>query len=96
MTSIGYEVDVQCNSLIEDFAKLFYALAVVSSVSSFSFMSGFFSKGIFISSEHNHEDNIKETCTICDEWMLKGYQVKHKFIDDYYNTSAVIKTLSQN
>lgn len=96
LTSLGYEVDVQCNSLIVDFAKLFYASATISSVSSFSFMSGFFGKGIFISSEHNDEKNIKETCTICDEWMLKGYQVKHKFIDDYYNTSAVIDTLSKN
>jgi hypothetical protein len=94
LESIGYEVDVQCNTIIEDFAKLYYAMAVISSVSSYSFFGGLFGEGVFVSSEYNYEYNTKDTCTICDEWMIKGYQVKHQFIPDYENTSQVIQILN--
>jgi len=90
LNSIGYEVDKQCDSNINDFAKLFYAPAVVSNVSSYSFMTGFFGKGIFVSSEFNEENNTEKACTICDGWMIKNYQIKHKLINDYYDTNDVI------
>jgi len=93
LNSIGYEVETQCNSNIDDFAQLFYAPAVISNVSSFSFMSGYFGNGIFISSEHNDENNTEETCNICGDWMLKGHQLKHKFVEDYNDTENVIKQL---
>jgi hypothetical protein len=89
--SIGYEVEVQCNSNIDDFAKLYYAPAVISNVSSFSFMTGYFGKGVFVCSQHNDERNTSdEMCNICDDWMIKGYQIKHKLVDDYYDTEKII------
>lgn len=94
LESIGYEVNIQCNNIIEDFAKLYYSVAAISSVSSYSFIGGFFGEGQFVSSEYNYEYNTEETCTICDDWMIKGYQVKHKFIPDYDNTSSVIQILN--
>jgi hypothetical protein len=90
LNSIGYEVDVQCNSNIDDFAKLYYAPAVISNVSSFAIISGYFGKGIFVCSENNIESNKGTTCSICNDWMIKGYQIKHKLIDNYYDTENVI------
>jgi hypothetical protein len=93
LKSIDYDSIIQCHTNIEDFATLFYAPAVISIGSSFSFMSGFFGKGVFISGGHLEEnmdyyydydtDIIKkeEHCTICDKWLINKYDIKHRLID---------------
>lgn len=92
LTSIGYKCIIKCQSNLDDFATMYYAPAVISSGSSFSFMSGFFGKGIFLSSGHQDEGN-PEFNGIGD-WLYNGYNVMHSEIKDYYDTDSVIKILS--
>jgi alpha-N-acetylglucosamine transferase len=93
LKSINYEPIVECNKNIEDFATLFYAPAVISIGSSFSFMSGFFGKGLFYSGGHIEEKDKKAGCTMCNKWLINNYEVKHSMIDDYHNTDKVISIL---
>ena len=87
--SIGYKVIIQSNSKEEDFATLFYAPAVISPGSSFSFMSGFFNNGIFISEGH------MSICNNCGKWLVRGYGIEHKKVNNYYDTTDVIKLLNE-
>lgn len=93
LKSINYEPMIECNKNIEDFATLFYAPVVISSGSSFSFMSGFFGKGIFYSGGHIDEHVVVPGCTQCNNWLFTNYEVKHSDIDDYYDTKTVISIL---
>jgi hypothetical protein len=94
LESIGYQVEIYTNSDIEDFANLFYAPAVISICGSYSFMSAFFGKGVFITTRHSNEgDTEPPSCETCKEWMLDDYKLKHKDVEDYLNTDAVIKKL---
>lgn len=88
--SIGYKVIIQSKSAAQDFATLFYAPAVISSGSSFSFMSGFFSDGIFISEGHG------SLCTTCNKWLVRGYSIDHKNVNNYYDTDNVITLLNES
>ena len=91
----GYETIVQCETNIEDFATIFYAPAIISTCSSFSFIAGFFSNGIFISEGHyNCNDDNSKKCIDCGDWLKYGYSVPHKDIKDYYDTYNVIEILS--
>lgn len=93
LSSLGYTVEMQCKSNIEDFACLFYAPVVISTGGSFSFMSGFFGHGIFISEGHYIDGKNAETkCTDC-EWLKHGYSLKHDAVKDYYDTDNVISIL---
>lgn len=92
LEDLNYEVQMVANADIEDFANLFYAPAVISTVSSYSFMSGFFGKGIYITVENLSEDEEKSKCD--SEYMYNGFHLKHKMVDDYYDTDNVIKLLS--
>lgn len=87
----GYEVIIQCDSNIDDFATIFYAPAIISTCSSFSFIGGFFSDGIFISEGHYNCNKNDVKCTDCGDWLKNGYSIDHKDVDDYYNTDNVIK-----
>jgi hypothetical protein len=87
--SIGYKVIIQSKSADQDFATLFYAPVVISPGSSFSFMSGFFSDGIFISEGH------RSLCTDCDEWLVRGYSIDHKNVKSYHDTDNVISLLNE-
>jgi len=107
LKEIGYESSIVCNSNIDDFATLFYAPAVISTSSSFSFMSGFFGNGIFISTESiegkicnesgtyipakNVEDKV---CNSCKDFTIYGYNLMHNLVDDYNNTDNVIRLLN--
>ena len=93
LQDLNYDVEICSNADIEDFANLFYAPAVISTVSSYSFMSGFFGKGIYISVENLSEDQDKMDCNKCDEWMMRGYQLKHRSVEDYLDTDDVISLL---
>lgn len=90
---INYNSIIECKTYVEDFATLFYAPAVISIGSSYSFMSGFFGNGIFISGGHLEEIDDTHKCTSCDDWLLTNYDIKHKNIDDYYDTYNVIAKL---
>jgi hypothetical protein len=92
LEDLGYIVDVKCSSNLDDFATMFYAPAVISTCSSFSFMAGFFSNGIFISEGHFESGN-ERRCNDCGEWLKSGYSIEHHNIEDYYNTENVIKLL---
>jgi hypothetical protein len=91
LLSIGYDSTIKCQSSLDDFATLYYAPAVISTGSSFSFMSGFFGKGIFISAGHQNEGEVQAESV--GEWLYKGYNVMHSEISDYHDTANVIKKL---
>lgn len=95
LENLNYEVEIYSNTDIEDFANMFYAPATIAAVSSYSFMSGFFGNGLYITSEHHQEDDEKAGCSqgTCGEWMLEGYLLKHKMVDDYTDTNNVISLL---
>jgi len=92
----GHQVNIKCGSNIDDFITLFYAAAVISTGSSYSFMSGFFGNGYFYSAGHGlyfvNESN-ESTCTKCDFWLKKNRIIMHRDIDSYYDTESVIKIL---
>jgi hypothetical protein len=90
LNEIGYQCDVVCGSNIDDFAAIFYAPAVISTSSSFSFMSGFFGNGVFISTE-----NTIGRCDACNDWMLYDYNLPHEDVEDYTKTDSVIPLLSK-
>lgn len=92
LKEIGYDSNIICNSNIDDFATLFYAPIVISTNSSFSFMSGFFGNGIFISTEFIKD----EKCNSCKDFTLYGYNLMHDLVDDYNNTDNVISLLKNN
>ena len=89
LKEIGYDSDIICNSNIDDFATIFYAPAVISTYSSFSFMSGFFGKGTFISTEFLEG----KKCDKCGDFTEYGYNLMHNQVDDYNNTDVVINLL---
>jgi hypothetical protein len=87
----GYQVNLADNSNIDDFASLFYAPAVISTGSSFSFMSGFFGKGVFITTELD----AGKLCNACSDITLYEYNLPHTLVKDYYDTGDVIDLLRQ-
>lgn len=90
---LGYTVKVQCKTNLEDFADIFYAKAVISTGGSFSFMSGFFGKSTFISTEHNIGG---KTCTVplCSETFIKNHNILHDQVETYYDIDKVYQLLS--
>jgi hypothetical protein len=95
LRSISYEPIVECKSNVEDFATIFYAPAVISIGSSFSFISGFFGKGIFFAGGHREEVDAKGGCDTCSSWLDYSDEIKHNTVIDYYATDEVIKMLHQ-
>jgi hypothetical protein len=85
----NFDSEIICNSNIDDFATLFYSPVVISTSSSFSFMSGFFGNGVYISTELID----KKTCNLCNEIILHDYNLKHENVDDYNNTDVVVNLL---
>lgn len=90
LESIGYNCIIESKTNIEDFVDMFYAPLVISPGSSFSFMSGFFGNGKFISTEHCKED---DTCNNNDTIFITGYNIQHKQIDSYYDVDNVYSYL---
>jgi len=88
LESIGYTSIVRCGTNVEDISDLFYGPGVISTGSSFSFMSGFFGKGVFLSTEHIQEHENTRGCTIATDWMLPG-RIKHSNVADYHNINEV-------
>ena len=95
LIGIGYNVTIQSESQLDDFATIFYAPAVISTSSSYSFMSGFFSDGTFITSVHYASGGRGNKCAECT-WQLKGYDLEHEDVVDYYDTDTIITQLNNN
>ena len=86
INNLGYNCKFQSKENYEDFADLFNAPYVISTGGSFSFMSGFFGNGTFISTEHcENESNCCENCNV----FLKNYNIPHSLIDSYYDINMV-------
>ena len=69
---------------------MFYAPAVISTISSFSFMSGYFGNGIYIQPSMMQNDN--ESCLDCNN-PYKGYNIPHNKVSEYHNVDEVYKLL---
>ena len=85
-----YNIHIECNSNVDDFVSMFYAPAVISTISSFSFMSGYFGNGIYI--QPNAMLNDTEVCLDCDN-TYKGYNIPHNKVSNYHNVDEVYKLL---
>lgn len=86
-----YNIDIQCGNIVDDFIKMFYAPAVISTISSFSFMSGFFGGGIFIiPSSIKNNGEIEELAS-----EYKGFNILHDRVSDYHNIDEVYNILSE-
>jgi len=91
LESLRYDVIPKCNSADEDFASMFYAPGLISTSSSFSFMAGFFSDGVFISSFYDEKSD--RTCDDCGDWLQTGHTLKHSEVQDYHDEKKVISQL---
>ena len=92
LSQLGYVVEIQCKSNIEDFAYLFYAPVTISTGGSYSFMSGFFGNGIFMAEGHDNEEFPEKKCTSCN-WLKHGHSLSHSLVKDYMDTDNVISLL---
>ena len=88
LNSLGYTVESQCKTNVEDFADLFQAKRVISTGGSFSFMSGFFGKGIFKTTEHSTCDSPE-----CESIFIRGYNIPHEQVESYHDTDQVYTLL---
>jgi hypothetical protein len=95
LNSLGYRVEKQCKTNGEDFADLFQAEAVISTGGSFSFMSGFFGKGKFLSAEHTIDDRICDRPKCLDTFM-KGYNIPHENVESYHDIDDVYALLTKS
>lgn len=91
LESMEYNVTVQSKSMMEDFATMFYAPAVISTGSSFSFFAGFFGKGAYRSTTQG----LDTYCGDCSDLILKGYNLPHSDVEDYHDVTRVIEKLRQ-
>ena len=85
----NYNPEIKCGTNVDDFVSMFYAPLVISTQSSFSFMSGYFGNGIYV--EPNSMYMNKE-CSDC-ETEYKNYNIPHNMVDDYHNIDEVYKLL---
>jgi hypothetical protein len=76
---------VKCGTNVDDFVSMFYAPLVISTQSSFSFMSGYFGNAIYIE-PNTMIDNME--CSDCES-AYKGYNIPHSEVDDYHNVEDV-------
>uniref|UniRef100_A0A6C0DRI6 Uncharacterized protein n=1 Tax=viral metagenome TaxID=1070528 RepID=A0A6C0DRI6_9ZZZZ len=95
LESHNYIVELVSQNVESDFIAMFYAPAVISTCSSFSFVAGFFGNGLFITEGHYNEDEdgLISQSVCYAPFIKKGYSVNHKRIVDYYDTESVIKIL---
>ena len=89
ISDLGYTCILQSKSSFEDFSDLFNAPYVISTGGSFSFMSGFFGHGKFISTEHCQENN--NCCKDCGDIFTPNYNIHHKLINSYHDVDNVEK-----
>lgn len=90
INSLGYNCIIQTKSNTQDFVDLFYAPYVISTGSSFSFMSGFSGMGKFISTEHCRTFQPR---VVFDNSFLYGYNIPHHIVENYYDIDSTEKIL---
>jgi hypothetical protein len=90
LKSLGYSVETQCKTNVEDFADLFQAKRVISTGGSFSFMSGFFGKGIFKTTEHSSCNSPE-----CESIFVRGYNIPHEEVESYHDVDQVYTLLTK-
>ena len=83
---LGTNINVQCGTILEDFAKMFYAPICISSGSSMSFFAGYFGKGTFYTGGNFKEGEEGSECLICD---LGKFELLHSDVNDYYDMKEV-------
>jgi len=93
LKSIGYEAIFKCSTINDDFATMFYAPGLISTSGSFSFMAGYFSNNVFVSTMY--DENKQRECKDCEDWLLPGYTAKHSEIPDYFDTQGTIQILKR-
>ena len=80
----NHVVEIISTTSIDDFSILFYAPAVISTGSSYSFLSGFMGNGLFLTECHNG----------CNAPFIRsGYSIPHEHIFNYHDTNEVITKL---
>ena len=84
-----YNPEIKCGTNVDDFVSMFYAPLVISTQSSFSFMSGYFGNGIYVEPNTMSQDI---ECSDC-ETEYKNYSIPHSIVNDYYNIDEVYKLL---
>jgi len=89
----GFPIEIVSTSDIEDFSILYNAPAVISTCSSFSFMGGFFGKGIFITEGHYDETKDEKFSKCTASCVKKGYSINHNLIQDYLKVNEVVSML---
>jgi len=93
--SLKYEVIMMCSTNLDDFSTIFYAPGVISTSSSFSFMSGYFGNGVYVQPSILNIEKNTDKCSDCDDWVIKGYNVNHNDVNDYHDTDKVIGMLKK-
>jgi len=92
--SIGYKVNIESGTNVDDFSKMFFSRdGVISTGSSFSFMAGYFGNGKYIQPTVTDRSNI-EQCLECSDFIYKGYNINHSDVKDYNNIEQVYKLLT--
>ena len=94
----NFDTQVICSSPLDDFATLFYAPIVISTGSSFSFMSGFFGNGEFITTSVENDFwgipiNHLSITKFENDTVLYDYNLTHNKVNDYHDTNFVINLL---
>jgi hypothetical protein len=86
----GIRVHLQSESVAHDFSTLFYAPAVISTGSSFSYMAGYAS-GKFYSCQCVEEERVRHAAL---PWNYGKLPLLHREVRDYFDTRAVIEQLN--
>lgn len=86
----GINVTVRTESVLDDFSTLFHAPAVISTGSSFSFMSGF-SSGAYFTCQCIEEPNRVIKANL--PWHYPGLPLLHSQVADYFDFHTVIEQL---
>ena len=90
----GYKVEIINNgSVLEDFARLFYAPVVISTSSSFSFFACYFGDGWCATATHGRTQQGVEFCEGCSDRMYLGVNLNHADVVDYHDTRTVLSQL---
>lgn len=84
-----FNPNVKCGTNVDDFVSMFYAPLVISTQSSFSFMSGYFGNANYIQPNTMVDNN---ECSDCES-SYKGYNIPHNLVNDYHDIEHVYNLL---
>lgn len=84
LINLGYNIEIQCNSLLQDFALMFYAPITISCGGSFSFMAGFFGNSLFYACGHAEEGEMS---------LYYRYLMIKSYISEYFKFNSKMPIL---